>query len=143
MGASILVHWPGATEEEEEGHPGFFNDDKAWAGWLANVMDDDEAIAVLKRLGLTDLLSHTTDGLDPDEIRWTTPDALELAAQVLKCLVEESSPEVQPLLRVYATDANGIDSLPQEFARDLGDVAEIARYARAAGAATVTLGYYW
>lgn len=28
MGASILVHWPGATERDEGGHPGFFNDDK-------------------------------------------------------------------------------------------------------------------
>jgi hypothetical protein len=34
MGASIFVDWPGATEEEQGGHPGFQNDDDPYTSWI-------------------------------------------------------------------------------------------------------------
>src|SRR5688572_17562819 len=101
MGASILVHWPDATEEDEQGHPGFFNDDHPWASWVVAVLEDLPAARSLERLGLSPLLSHTTDGVDSDEIDWTTPDELERAANALRELVERKYPDVQPLVDLY------------------------------------------
>lgn len=94
MGASILVHWPEATEEDEEGHPGFSNDDHAWASWLVAVIENPSAAQLVKRLGVDALLSHTTEGADADAIQWTTPDELERAALALRELVVRADPEV-------------------------------------------------
>lgn len=143
MGASILVHWPGATEEDEESHPGFFNDDHAWASWVADVIGDRAATRLLDQLGVAALISHTTDGMGSDEIRWTTPDELETAANRLRELVDQAAPEVLALIKLYETAAVGEEPPTVEFARDLGDVAQIAEYARDRGATQVTLGYYW
>jgi len=143
MSVSIFVHWPGATEDDEQGHPGFFNDDNAWAAWLATMSEDPEAMALLHRLGLVALLSHVTDGMDADQIHWTTPNDLERAALSLRRLVEQNDTRVQTLLLLYAREASGVETPEVEFARDLGDVAQIAQYARNAGAPKVTLGYYW
>ena len=35
MGASVIVYWPGLTDEQMESMPGFFNDDRAWGNWMA------------------------------------------------------------------------------------------------------------
>ncbi len=80
MGATILVHWPGATPEEAEGGTGFFNDDRAWANWLVNVLEDAAAVTTLERLGARALLCFTSDDVDADDVDWTTPDELEHAA---------------------------------------------------------------
>jgi hypothetical protein len=143
MGASILVHWPDATEEDEGDHPGFSNDDHAWASWLVAALQSASAMQLLQQLGVAALLSHTTEGADADEIEWTTPDELERAANALRERVERNDPEVQPLLELYEADAPGQEEPSAEFARDLGDVAQIAGYARGLGASKVTLGYYW
>ncbi len=143
MSASILIHWPGATEDESEGHPGFYNDDQAWASWIVAVIERASAVELLERLGVGSLLSHTSDGEDSDEIEWTTPDELERAAKQLLGLVERSDPAVQPLVELYQLEALGEEAPNLEFARDLRDVMQIADYARGLGAQTVTLGYYW
>ena len=80
---------------------------------------------------------------DADQIDWTTPDELERAANRLRALVESGDPSTLPLLHLYEADANGIEEPSAELARDLGDVAQIAGYARGLGAAKVALGYYW
>lgn len=93
--------------------------------------------------GTRSLLSHTTDGTDSDQIDWTTPDELEGAANRLRDLVESGDASTRPLLELYEADANGVEELSVELARDLDDIAQIAGYARGCGAAKVTLGYYW
>lgn len=143
MGASILVHWPDATEDEEQGHPGFFNDDHAWASWIVAVIESTPAIRLLAHLGVSALLSNTAHGVDPDDVEWTTPDELERAANVLRDRVVRTDPEVQPLVDLYNANAPGVEQPSVEFARDLGDVAQIAGYARGLGASKITLGYYW
>jgi len=72
MGASILVHWPDATEEDEGDHPGFSNDDHAWASWLVAALQSASAMQLLQQLGVAALLSHTTEGADADEIEFTS-----------------------------------------------------------------------
>jgi hypothetical protein len=82
-----------------------YNDDNAWAAWLAAVVEDPECSAILGTLGLEALLAHTTDGVEPDDVVWTTPDELEKAARSLVELVERSDPRVQPLVQLYEADA--------------------------------------
>ena len=143
MSASVLVHWPNATEEEQQGHPGFFNDAHAWASWIVAVLGDESARRRLARLGLDALLSYTTQGADAEAVAWTTPDALESAARGLRRFVERGDPVVAALVELYEANAPGVDEAAVELARDLGDVGEIADYARRCGASKVTLGYYW
>jgi hypothetical protein len=143
MGLSVRVHWPEATEEEEQGHPGFFNGEHAWVSWIILVRENASAIRRLERLGFEALLSHVTAGADADAIDWTTPDALERAATDLRKLVQVGDPTVEALVEIYEANAPGEDKASIEFARDLGDIADVADYARGLGASTVTLGYYW
>ena len=143
MSVSVLVHWPEASEDEEQGHPGFLNDDHAWASWIAAVLENGTATRLLERLGFEALLSHTTSGTAPDDVNWTTPDALEQAANHLRRLVQSGEPTVEALIEIYEAEAPGEDRASIEFARDLGDVVQIAAYARDLGASRMTLGYYW
>lgn len=142
MSVSVLVHWPDATEAEERGHPGFFNDDQAWVSWVAAVVANAAAIRRLTALGFDALLAYTTSGAGPDAVPWTTPDALENAANGLRSLVQRGDPSVNALVEIYEADAPGVDEASVEFARDLGDIAEIAEYARGCGATLMALGYY-
>lgn len=143
MGASILVHWSGATEDEEGGHPGFFNDDHPWASWIVAVLEDTSIVRLLHRLGVGALLSVTSNGVEPGDIDWTTPDELERAANKLRELVQDDEPLVEVLVDLYEEEAAGEESPSVELARDLSDVAQIAGYARGLGAQKITLGYYW
>ena len=136
MGASILVHWPGASPEQEGDHPGFYNDDRGWSTWLVNALTDENALALVEQLGLAVLLAHTTDDAEPI---WTTPNELELAAKKLARMVRSHDPQVASLVELYEP----FEDREQELIRDLEDVAAIAGYARDNGATTVTLGYYW
>lgn len=141
MSASVRVHWPDATEEEQLGHPGFFNDVQPWVSWIAAIVANQAAIRRLTSLGFDALLAYTT-GAAPNEVAWTTPEELERAANGLRRLVQRGEPIVEALVEIYEADAPGFEKASVEFARDLGDVAEIAAYARGCGASAVTLGYY-
>ncbi len=136
MSASILVHWPGASSEQEQDHPGFFNDDRGWATWVVNVLQIDGGPALVNGLGLAALLAHTTEGA---EAIWTTPDELERAAGKLAELVRSSDAQVERLVELY----EAMEDEATELLQDLEDVAAIARYARGHAASKLTLGYYW
>ena len=142
MSISVLVHWPDATEEEERGHPGFFNDDQSWVAWIVAVLANDSAVRRLTALGLDALLAYTTLDADPDAVSWVTPDAFAHAASGLRNLVQRGDPSVEALVEIYEANAPGLDKASIEFARDLGDVVEIAEYARGRGATVMALGYY-
>jgi hypothetical protein len=47
------------------------------------------------------------------------------------------------ILEVYAQSANAVDPINEEFARDLADVADLARFATQAGASRMTLEVNW
>lgn len=136
MGASILVHWPGASPQQEKGHPGFYNDDHGWATWLVHVLQSESGAALLERLGLTALNAHTTDDTEPI---WTTPDELKQAAEKLAAMVRARDPQIASLVELYEAQ----EDAAQELVRDLEDITAIADYARSNGAMQMTLGYYW
>jgi|SRR5690349_10341193 len=149
MGVSVAVEWPGSSEEQQYGHPGFQNDDHLWANWMVNVLERPAAAKILNDLGCGALLLHNTTGLASEAIGWAGPGEFEKAATKLANLVSAKDGRVKALMEVYriewdrAFDEEDGESPEATFSQDLDDVAAIARYARSHGAAKMTLGYYW
>jgi hypothetical protein len=143
MGVSVGVHWPGCTDEQEFGCYGFQNDDRPWAEWLGAAMTNQKVQQSLKAIGASALLSHTTEGMKPRDIAWTTPDELDAAAQRLLEAIAAKDPRVTLMLRLYERGAIGENSPEVEFSQDLNDVKLCAKYARENGAERVVLSYYF
>ena len=143
MGASVSVHWRGITDAQRDAQPGFWNDDKAWGNWMAERENHDDVELAMVDLGVGDLLTFTTDGLQDAEVDWVTPGGLESAALRLRELVLAEDRRVQKIVQTYALSANRLDPVHEELARDLEDVAQMARYASAQGARQITLEVNW
>ena len=143
MGASVIGYWPGITEEQIESQPGFFNDCKAWGDWMAEREKHRAVLKAMKKLDVAPLLSFKTDGVEDEEVPWVSPDDLAKAAHRLRDLVLAGDPKTGRILETYAISANRVDPVDQEFAQDLADIAEIARFAQAQGVARMTLEVSW
>lgn len=143
MGASVNAYWPGMTEEQLANQPGFFNDDKAWGDWMAERFEHTGVLTAMKELEVAALLTFKTDGVEDDDVEWVTPDQLESAARALADFVGASDPRTSKILETYALRANEVDSVRDEFVRDLEDIASIAAFARANGAQKLTLEVNW
>jgi hypothetical protein len=143
MGATILAYWPGITEEQISSQPGFYNDDKAWADWLIVREKEPEVIAAIRKLDADAIRTSTTNGLREDLIDWVTPAQLRDAALRLKDAVRSGRPETKIILESYEDAANDIDPIPEEFIRDLDDIATIATWAEEQGATKMTLDINW
>jgi hypothetical protein len=143
MGASVSAYWPGISEDQIESQPGFFNDCKAWGNWMANREEHTDVIEAMKRLNVDALCTYKTDGVEDADVAWATPSELERAALRLRELVLAGHPDTKRILEVYSQSANAVDSISEEFAHDLADVAELARFAIQAGASRMTLEVNW
>lgn len=143
MGASVIAYWTGIAEHQIESQPGFWNDCKAWGDWMAEREEHQDVLQAMKRLGVSALLTVTTDGVADSEIDWVTPSELESAALRLREFVVAGHPETRRILETYAKSANCVDPVSQEFARDLADIAEIARFAQREGVPRMTLQVNW
>lgn len=134
MGWSIFVNWPGADETQQGRHPGFFNDDHAWAEWVRAVLNDPPARAVIEALELSPLLVGAA--VDP-----VWPEEVMEAATNLRILITARDPSVEPLVALYAAGCPQPDAPHDAFVQDLADVEAIARYAKECGADEMTLEY--
>jgi hypothetical protein len=142
MGASIYGYWPGASEEQQSGNPGFANDCHAYADWLTSMVSSRWLSWRLRRKGYAPLLSfHTIDTSD-DHIEWTTPSELRQAARELRAGLLRGDPFMKGLVRLYRKGP-GIQEPHIELAQDLQDVASIAEYAEQSGAKQITLTVGW
>ena len=67
MSASIIAHWPGITQEQEEGQWAEFNNDyQDWANWMAEGLQEPDVIAAMERAGVLALATMTTEGVSDD-----------------------------------------------------------------------------
>ena len=73
MGASVIAYWPGIKEEQIDSQPGFYNDDKAWGDWMAEREDEPEVLNAIRRLGAEAILTHTTEGMEDEDVEWVSP----------------------------------------------------------------------
>ncbi|HUO08818.1 MAG TPA: hypothetical protein VM008_10995 [Phycisphaerae bacterium] len=143
MGASVVGIWKGITQDQLADQPSFYNDCKAWGDWMAERYNHPELLALHKRLGIEPLLSHATEGMNEREVNWVSPEQLAIAASRLREMVLAKDERVQPMLKVYSQNANNVDPIEDEFARDLSDVAAIATFAKEHGVKKMTLEVNW
>ena len=143
MGASVVVYWPGITEEQLESQPGFYNDDKAWGNWMAE-RDEEPAVAdAIRKLNAEAILTLKTDGWDDEDVMWVSPQQLREAAIKLRGAVLAGSPDSRIILETYERNANRMDPVAEEFVRDLDDVVAMADWAASEGASRITLEVNW
>ena len=143
MGASITAYWPGITEEQLESQPGFYNDDRAWGNFMAEREGEPGVLEAFKRLNVAALLTHTTDGMEDEDIMWVTPSELQNATKNLRQAIQAKRPETEIILEIYGRNANGIDPIADELIQDLNDIEAIADWAEAEGAKQMTLAVNW
>jgi len=99
MGASVIAYWPGMTEEQFESMPGFWNDDRAWGNWMAELDKDPAVSDAIRKLKAEAILTYKTDGMDDDDVSWVSPQQLRDAATQLREAVQAGSPETRVILR--------------------------------------------
>jgi hypothetical protein len=143
MGASVIAFWPGITEEQIDGQPGFWNDCKAWGDFMAEREDEPEVKGIIVELGAGPILTFTTDGVSDDEVDWVTPRQLYDAAAHLEEAIRSKRPGTERVLAVYERNANSLDPVEEEFIRDLEDIKAIASWAEHEGAQVMTLEVNW
>lgn len=143
MGASVGAYWPGITEEQIDGQPGFWNDCKAWGDWMAEREGEPDVIQILQDLGVGSILTFTTEGVDDDDVDWVSPRELYVAANKLQDAVRAKVSGTDRVLEVYARHANEVDPIEDEFIQDLEDVKALALWAESEGAEKMTLEVNW
>lgn len=142
MGGSAFLYWPGQGDDGLDSAPWFEqSDSKNWADWIAAVRADADAMRVIGRLKLEALVAYTTEGMQDDEVAWTTPEELERAASQASKLATDRAPDLRPLLKLYAQVAaphddpeeildNMIEDVIEHMSHDLADVEKMARWAQ-------------
>ena len=143
MGASVFAFWPGITAKQLKSQPGFSNDCKAWGDFMGDLVDNAKALKEIEKAGAGAVITFKTQGLEDDDVDWVTPAEVEAAAILLRDLVRKKDRSVRRVLEVYATNANEIDPIHEEMARDLDDIAEIARWAKKAKTKRMTFDINW
>jgi hypothetical protein len=143
MGATIVAYFPGMTEEQLDSQPGFRNDDRAWANWMAECDQEPAMLEAVRKLNAAPILTYKTDPMEDDEVNWVTPQQLRDGAIRLREAVLSGAPETQIILKVYEKGANRIDPVNEEFIQDLDDIVELANWGEKQGATQITLDVNW
>ena len=74
---------------------------------------------------------------------WVSPQQLRDAVVRLREAVQSGAPEARTILASYERNANRIESVAEEFMRDLQDTEVLTRWAEAEGATRMTLEVNW
>ena len=143
MGASVIAYWPGMTEEQLDSQPGFYNDDRAWGNFMAELESATATRDAIRKVQAEAILTYKTDGMDDDEVTWVSPQELRDAATRLRAAVQAGSAEAKTILETYEKGANGIDPIAEEFSRDLDDIIGMTKCAEESGATRMTLEVNW
>jgi hypothetical protein len=139
MGMAVSAYWPGMSAEQLDAQPGFYNGPGSWAHWVAGINSRLEEAQTLVQLGVGELLTFTTEGVDDAQVEWVKPAHLERAALRLRNLVLARDPRIGSILSSYARVALASGPPSEQFAQDLSDVAALADYAARETASLMTL----
>ncbi|HSE25765.1 MAG TPA: hypothetical protein VLB68_29130 [Pyrinomonadaceae bacterium] len=143
MGASIVVYWPGITEEQLDAQPSFWQDDRAWANFMAELDSATATVQAIQMLQADEILTYKTDGVEDEDVVWVTPIALRRAAERLREAVEKGLSGSELILKTYEIGANKVASLTEEFIRDIDDIIEMTKWAEGEGTSRMTLEVNW
>jgi hypothetical protein len=139
VSAYVRARWRGAKEKEYPDVPEFGDGGACWADWLALVTDRFDLEAILRKLGVSELLAHTVPDSYWFQGTWVQPQRMLEAAERMQELIKSRSPELRPLVEVYALHAVGAKSIEEEFVGELRDVKRIAEFLQERGAKKMTL----
>ena len=142
MSASIYIHWPGCSSEQQAGHPGFDQDDHPYATWVTALQKSARAQAVLRTMGVDALLCVGLLGDRESKMSYTTPSQLKFAALSLCSALQTGDTNAVELLGLYVHGPGEL-SPTEELTCDLTNVAAIADHAATQGARQITLLVGW
>ena len=80
MGATVIAYWPSMTEAQFESQPGFYNDDRAWGNWMAELENETAVGDAIRKWKAEAILTYKTDGMDDEDVSWVSPQQLRDAA---------------------------------------------------------------
>src|SRR3954471_25023100 len=98
MSASTSAYWKGMTKEDYHNQPFFGDGGFAWAHWVAGMFGSPRLLKLARRLDLSALLSHKTQGMWWYQIKWKTPQEFVVTAERLQGLIEGHDPGALKLL---------------------------------------------
>lgn len=142
MGASIAVYWPGISNEQFDGEPGF-RQDKVWANWLPAAVNSWRVRREFKKVGVSPLLTFKTEGVDDEHVDWVTPNELESSARKLIAVVKEDPKAVRVALQLYEKHGRPEPPVEVSFVCDIEDIIASADYARTLGQEKLTFEVNW
>jgi hypothetical protein len=88
-------------------------------------------------------LPFVRDGVEDEDVDWVTPQELRQAAQKLGKAIRAGLPETEIILESYERAAKWVDSVKEDFLRDLEDIEAITLWAEEVGAVKMTLEVNW
>jgi len=115
------------TQEDHHNQPFFGDGGFAWGHWVAGTFGRPDLLKLAKKLEVSALLSHKTEGMWWYQIRWKKPREFVAAAERLQKLVERRDPE-----------ALGEKPIEQEFVDELRDIQRIATFLQGRGLTKMT-----
>lgn len=110
---------------------------------MAEREEDPAVIAAIHTLQAEAILTLKMDGWEDDDVSWVSPQQLRDAVARLREAIQRGTPEPRTILASYERNANRIDSVAEEFLRDLQDVETLTRWAEVQGALHMTLEVSW
>jgi hypothetical protein len=126
------------TQEDHHNQPFFGDGGFAWGHWVAGTFGRPDLLKLAKKLEVSALLSHKTEGMWWYQIRWKKPREFVAAAERLQKLVERRDPDALKFLEVYKEHALGEKPIEQEFVDELRDIQRIATFLQGRGLTKMT-----
>ena len=139
MSLWIDAYWPEVTVAQIVAQPEFQNGN-CWAVWRSRTDGDPDVETMLASLGCLALLTfRVADQANPNaDVQWVSPAELTVAALTLRAAVLERDDVARLCLDQYDDLPGPEADAREEFARDLEDIATIARWAEDQGAKQMT-----
>ncbi len=126
------------TQGDYHDQPFFGDGGSAWGHWVAGMFGSPDLLKLAKRLEVSALLSHKTDGMWWFQIRWKKPQELVVAAERMQGLIERRDQDALKFLEIYKGHSLGEKTAEQEFVDELRDIKRIATFLEGRGIKKMT-----
>src|SRR5437867_11592891 len=119
MSISTSAYWKGMTQEDYHNQPFFGDGGCSWGHWVAGMFGRPDLLKLAKRLDVSALLSHKTQGMWWYQIRYKKPQEIVAAAERLQGLIDRRGADGLKFLEIYKERSLGEKPAEQEFVGEL------------------------